>query len=1040
MRNSFTLIVLLLTVCWAPGVLAQDNLVSGRVTGAEAGLGLPGVSVIVKGTTTGTATDANGEYQIRVPDQNATLVFRFLGYETQEVAVGNRSVVNVTLSTDTKQLSEVVVTALGITREKKAIGYAAQDVQTEELVRNRQPNVLNALQGKVAGANITSTGGAPGQGTNIRIRGINSIDPNRPNQPLFVIDGIQMDNSTSTFGEGSELRGMSNRLADLNPDDIESINILRGGAATALYGLRGANGVVVITTKRGREGALRVNFTSTAGIEEVNKFPETQDRFTQGYSGMYDPTSFWPSWGPTVEEARQIDPTHPAELYDHFRDAYETGHQFRNTLSFTGGNDAITFLSSISHLKHEGVLPFTDFENFSARLNTEVKISEKFRTGGNFNFINSGGNRYNADRFSESLSYWSPRWDVTDYKTPEGTMKTYGNNNPIYGAATNQLEDDVNRFIGGLSFGYTPLSWLDFSYRIGLDTYHDDRTRTAPGPRGIAGERVYEDNELGFVNEYTTKFRAINSTFIASLNSSLGENFKGTLRLGHELYDRNIKSFGVEGTELAVYDYFNLTNARFLSSTQNEEDYRLMGFFGEATLDYKDFLFLTLTGRNDITSSLAESNRSFFYPSASLSYVFSEHLQLPAFINLSKLRFSYAQIGKDALAYSISSGFAPYTGFPTGYTGFTRSALLGNRGLEPEFTDTYEAGLEMSFLDNRIGFDFTYYYSLSKNQILNIDIASSTGFVRAAVNSGEMRNTGVEIVLNATPVRTNDFSWDSKLVFSANRNKILSIREGLEEITYASQFGYVGSTVTLKLIPGQPYGNIYGSHYQRYYGPGEEEDPLFIDESRPIVIGPDGFPVRAPLSSQKILGNSQPDWIGGFTNTFTYKGLSLTSLFDAQVGHEKYNQLDNFFAAFGIAEYTENRNESVVFDGVLEDGTPNTKQVWLGQGVGPDGVNYGNGYYRNLYRGVSENFVQDASWVRLRSLTLSYTLPDQWFENIFVRNASVSLTGNNLLLFTDYAGYDPENSSTPSGSNIDAFAGFTYPAVRSYLFTLNVGF
>ncbi|WP_439882103.1 SusC/RagA family TonB-linked outer membrane protein [Pontibacter sp. MBLB2868] len=1039
MRKNFTFIILLL-LCLTNVALAQENYVTGKVTGAEQGMALPGVSVLVKGTTTGTTTDANGEFRIQVPNTSAVLVFRYLGYETKEVTVGNQSVINVSLNADTKQLSEVVVTAMGISREKKALGYASQSVSSEALTENRQPNVLNALQGKVAGTTISSTGGAPGQGTSIIIRGINSIDPSRPNQPLFVIDGILIDNSTSTFGAGAELRGMSNRLADINPDNIESINVLKGGAATALYGLRGANGVVVITTKSGQKGAMRVNLTSTTGIEEVNKFPDVQDTYTQGYLGVYDPESFWPSWGPTVAVARQIDPTHPAELYNHFKDAYETGHQFRNTLTFSGGGDAITYMSSVSHLKHEGVLPFTDFENISARLNTDVKLSDKIKTGANFTYINSGGNRYNADRFNESLSYWSPRWDVTDYIKPDGTMKTYGNNNPIYGAATNKLKDDVNRFIGGLNFSYTPMSWLELSYRVGYDTYTDDRTRTAPGPRGFADERVYEDNGLGFVNEYTSKFRAVNSTFIATLQSSLGSDFNGTLRLGHDLYARKIKSFGAEGSELAVFDYFNLTNARFLSTVQEQEKYRLMGIFGEASIDYKDFLFLTVTGRNDITSSLEKSNRSFFYPSASISYIFSEHLDLPSFINQSKFRVSYAQIGKDALPYSTSSGFATYDQLPTGFTGFTRSELLGNKDLRPEFTNTFETGLEMSFLDNRLGFDFTYYYSLSKDQILNINVAASTGFVKAAVNSGEMRNKGVEVVLNATPIRTSDFTWDSKLVFSANRNKILSIREGLEEIPYASQFGYVGSTVTLKLIEGQPYGNIYGSHYQRYYGPGEEEDPLFIDTSRPIVIGADGFPKRAPLSSQKILGNSQPDWIAGFTNTFSYKNLSLTALLDTRQGQDKYNQMGNFFAAFGIAEYTENRDQTIVFDGVLEDGTPNTKPVYLGQGIGPNGVNYGNGYYRNVYRGVSENFVEDASWVRLRSLTLSYTLPSQLFDKIFVKNASVSLTGNNLWLSTDYSGYDPENSSAPAGSNIDGFAGFTYPAVRSYLFTLNVGF
>ena len=1040
MRNNFTLIMLLLLVCWTTSAFAQDNYVTGRVTDAAQGTALPGVSVLVKGTTTGTMTDANGDYRIQIPNSDAVLIFRYLGYESKEIPVGNQSVVNTSLNTDTEQISEVVVTALGISREKKALGYAAQQVQAEDLVKNRQANVLNAMQGKVAGATISSTGGAPGQGASIVIRGINSIDPNRSSDPIYVIDGVLIDNSTSTFGAGAELRGMSNRLADINPDNIESINILKGGAATALYGLRGANGVVVITTKSGQSGALRVNFSSTAGIEEVNKFPELQDEYSQGYKGEYDPESFWPTWGPTVAEARALDATHPAELYNHFKDAYETGHQFRNSLSFSGGTDAITFYSSISHLNHEGVLPFTDYQNTSARLNTDVKISDKITTGAKFTYINSGGNRYNADRFNESLIYWSPRWDVTDFMKPDGTMNTYGNNNPIYGAYTNLLEDEVNRFIGGLSFGYDPTDWLNFSYRVGLDTYNDARTATAPGPRGLAGEIAYEDNGLGFVNEYSSRFRAINSTFIATVQSSFGENFNGTFRLGHELYDETVNSFGIEGSELAIYDFFDLSNARILASVEDNTQYRLMGFFGEASVDYKDFLFLTLTGRNDTTSTLARNNRSFFYPSASLSYLFSEHLDLPEFINQSKLRISYAGIAKDATKYATSSGYSNYTGLPTGYTGVTRAALLGNINLVPEFTNTLEAGLEMAFLDNRLGFDFTVYRSISKNQLLNINVATSTGFVRAAVNSGEMENKGVELVLNAVPVRTNDFTWEAKLVFSANRNKILSIREGLEEIPYASQFGYSGSSVTLKLIPGQAYGNIYGSHYQRYYAPGEEEDPLFIDESRPILIGADGFPVRAPLSSQKILGNSQPDWIGGLTNTFTYKNLSLSALIDTRQGLEKYNQMGNFLAAFGMAEYTENRDETIVFEGVLADGTPNTKPVFLGQGKGPDGVDYGNGFYRNVFRGVSENFVEDASWVRLRSLTLSYSLPSKFFNNIFVKNAGISLTGNNLWLSTDYSGFDPENSSAPSGSNIDAFAGFTYPAVRSYLVTLNVGF
>ncbi len=301
-----------------------------------------------------------------------------------------------------------------------------------------------------------------------------------------------------------------------------------------------------------------------------------------------------------------------------------------------------------------------------------------------------------------------------------------------------------------------------------------------------------------------------------------------------------------------------------------------------------------------------------------------------------------------------------------------------------------------------------------------------------------MRNQGVELVLRGRPIQTTNFSWDVNFNFSANRNKILSIREGLTEITYASQFGYSGATTTMKLLAGQAYGNLYGTSMQRYYENSAEEDPLLLDRSRPIVIGANGFPVRN--TTQKLLGNSLPDWIGGLNNNFRFRDFTLSALFDARVGQERYNQLGNFFSAFGIAKYTENRDETIVFDGVLADGTPNMKPVFLGQGVGPDGVNYGNGYYRNVHRTLSENFIEDASWVRLRSLRLAYNLPGSLLEKSLFRSIQLSVTGNNLWLGTKYTGYDPETSSNSSGSNVDGFSGFTYPAVRSFLFTLNVGF
>lgn len=1030
-------------------VFCQSRTITGTVKD-DKGQGIPLATVQQKGTNVGVSTDNNGLFSISVTGSNPVLVVSSVGYGAREIQVSSASNYDVEL-TAAGNLSEVVVTALGISRDKKALGYAAQKVDAEELTRNQQPNLLNALQGKVAGATITSIGGGPGQGATIRIRGINSIDVTQSNDPLFVIDGVIMDNSTSTLGAGASatapynVRSVGNRASDVNPDDIETINVLKGGAATALYGLRGANGVIVITTKKGRGDGLRVGLSTMYGFDNINKTPEIQRLFTAGILGVYTPIGLGPAWGPTIEEAKVLDPTHQDFIYDNYEQAYNTGKQGRVSLNVAGGSDAVKFFSSVSYFDQVGMLPFTDYKNISGRLNTDLKISSKLAASVNMSFTNSGGYRYDADRFGESLAYFSGRWDVRDYLNPDGTQLWRGTNNPIYGAATNRLKDNVNRFIGGFSVNYSPAKWLNFSYRIGADTYAENRFRTAPGLRGITNERSY-DNSEGFVGEYNTNFRAINSTLLATLTSKIGSNITGTLRLGHELLDRKSTSRGVLGSRLNVYDWFNLRNAAVLTAEDNASQYRLMGLFGEATFDYKNFLFLSITGRNDVTSSLREPNNSFFYPSVSLSYLFSEHIQLPEFISYGKARISYAKIGKDALPYSTSTGYSAYVGtsttggFPTGVTGFTRGANLGDPELRPEFTNTIEGGLEMSFLNNRLSFDLTYYHSLSEDQIINVNVSSSTGYVRAAVNSGSMRNKGIELILKGTPIKSKDFTWDASLNFSANKNKIISIREGLTEIPYGGPSGgYLNSPVTMKLIPGEAYGNIYGTHYARYYGT-DKEDPVRTDKSRPMIIGANGFPVLAPVSSQKLLGNSQPDWIGGLTNTFSYKGFTLSALIDARWGMERFNRLDNFFAAFGIADYTINRRDYKVFDGVLADGTPNTKQVWLGQAMGPDGVNYGEGYYRNYYRAISEPFVQDASWIRLRSASLTYDLPRNWLPKNFIRNATIGVTGNNLLLHTDYYGLDPESVSADSGSNVDGSSGFTYPAARSVLFSLNIGF
>lgn len=1012
--------------------------ITGKVTASENNQPLERAVIQEKGTSNNVLTDNAGNYSIALQQTNATLVISFVGYATKEISVAGQQVINITLDASGSTLNEVVVTALGIKREVRTLGYASQEVTSEQLTQSRQSNVLNALQGKVAGVTISSAGGGPGQGASILIRGVNSLDAGKSNQPLFVIDGLPVDNSTFTTGTtGARGVQMSNRISDINPEDIESVNILRGGAATALYGLRGANGVVVITTKSGQAGTLRVNLSSSYSIDNVNKTPDIQLKYTQGYIGEYDPVSFWPAWGPTVEAAKAIDPTHPDKLFNNWERAYQTGHQYKNAVTFSGGTDKATFSSSLSYLRQNGLIPSTWYQDVTARINGQLKFSDKFRMGTSLYYANTNGNFYDADRYNEELIYWAPRWDVMDYKTAEGTQNTYGNGNPVYFAATNKFKSKVDHVVGNMNFAYSPTKWLTATYLLGMDEYGDARTATAPGPTGNPDEIIAEDNGDGFVHEYQLNFRQVNSNLLLTFDKTWNNKFQTTLRLGNDILDRQIKRISAEGDELDVYNLYTLGNAKVLSLSSFRENYRIVGAYGDFTLGYDNFLYLNITGRNDWTSSLEEANRSFFYPSASLSYIFTQNFK-PSWLNYGKLRASVAGIGKDASPYSTSITYSPSFSTPVnGVIGWSRDDAAGVSDLAPERTETIEIGTDLSFFKDRLGLNFTWYTSHSKDQIIPVSTAPSSGFTTITLNAGEIKNHGVEVTLRGTPVKSRDFSWDITANFSTNKNEIVSLYEGLSEIVIGSQFGYSNSTVTMKYVPGQSVGDIYGTPWSRYQ---DDKSPLYTDKSLPLLIGSNGFPVLTPTSTQKVLGNAYPAWLGGIGNSFTYKNWNLYFLWDARQGLEKYNQFSNFMAAFGISEVTLNRDQTIVFNGVLADGTPNTKPVYLGQGVGPDGVDYGNGYYRNVYRGISENFVEDASWIRLRTATLSYSLPASLLGKSFIKNLNLAVTGNNLLLFTDYSGFDPESSSTAAGSNVNGFAGFTYPALRSFIFTLNIGF
>lgn len=1034
-------------------LLAQNHTITGKVVTAGTTEGIPGVSVQVKGHATGTVTGGDGTYHLQVADANATLIFTSVGFISQEMPLKGRTNIDIQLQVDNHNLEQVVVTAMGIKKEKRALGYAVQEVSGTDLMQSKQSNVVNALQGKAAGVQISSGGGAPGQGSRIIIRGITSADSRRDNQPLFVIDGMIMDNSSSVNGDqnsnlstSSETRGMSNGAADLNPDDIESISVLRGGAATALYGSRASTGAIIITTKSGKAGRMRVSFSTTAGFERVGKTPDVQNTYSQGNNSIYDNQSFWPSWGPTVADARKIDSTHPEQLYDKYRQAYNTGSQYRNTLGITGGTEKVVYAASLSQFNQNGIVPFSNYKNYSAKVSGSAEVSSKFKMGVSLNYINSGGNRANFDRYGEQMIYWSPRWNMRDYIKPDGTQQTYGaTDNPIYTLYSNRFEDNVNRIIGSANFTYSPFKWLDVLYRAGVDNYSSGITHAAPGPKGVVGEVPNTDNSFGFVDEYAVNKRSLTSNLTLDFKNNISSKLSSDLKVGHEIYSRKLKRISTEGDTLDIPDLLILQNAKKVLTSQYLENYYIMGLYADWTLSWDRWLYLDLTGRTDISSSLPKGNRSFFYPSASLSYLFTDHFKIPEnILSYGKIRVSWARIGKDTEPYSTSSGYIPLVDGPIGGSaiGWTRADQLGDPHLKPEFTNTFETGAELRFLHNRLGVDVTWYTAKSTKLLIPVKVSNATGYEDYITNAGSIRNTGIEVSLNATPVKTKNFSWDVRVNFSSNRNEVVSLGKGLNEVLIGTQFGYAGSTAAMKYIVGYPAGAIFGTSYQRYYG-SDKEDPLKIDYSKPVVIGQTGSSAGFPLinSSQKYLGNSQPKWIGSIFNTFNYGPFTLSFLIDTRQGVKKYNQLANFMSAFGESAITGNRADQVTFPGVLADGTPNTQKVYLQQGKGPDGRNYGAGFYRNVYRGVTENFVEDAAWVRLRNISFTYQLPASLLSAThLISGASITLTGNNLWLHTKYSGFDPESSSSPSGSNVDAFAGFTYPTTRSFLATLQVTF
>ena len=1013
-----------LTPAWA------QTSVSGQVTDATDNIGLPGVNVLVKGTTTGTVTDVDGNYQISVPGSDATLVFSSVGYRAREVAVGNQTTLDVALDPDVQSLEEVVVTSFGIEREKKALGYAVQEIQSEEILETRQPNVVNALRGKVAGVTIQSAGGQPGAGSNIVIRGITSLDPGADNQPLFVVDGIPISNSTSSgdvlpsagsnASGSSEQFSQSNRAVDLNPNDIESMSILKGPAATVLYGLRAANGAVIITTKKGKAGKARVSLSSSYGWDVINKSPEVQTRFREGRFGRLrfrssgDPLRFQQFGPPSVAST---------PFYDNYRDFFETGTRFDNSVSVSGGGENSTFFLSASHLDQQGIVPFSEWARTTFKLSGTTRVSDRLSFSGTINYINSGGVRSNGGDKSifSSLSYYSPTFNIKDYINPDGTQRDFSDgiiDNPLYVARFASLNDNVNRMIGNVGLNYKITDWLTLDYKIGTDFYNDSRERVAPLGLDVSSQ------VNGFVIREDIDFQEVNSNFLLTATHDFTERFKSTLLVGHNLTNISSNRTNVRGEGLTLRGFDDLSNATNFFSSESGSLRRIVGVFANAEFEYDGTFFLTLTGRNDWSSALPEENRSFFYPSVSLGYVFTETLGLgdSDLFSYGKLRVSYAEVGKDTDPYRTAQLFeiSPRSPF-LGQSGFRLSGQVGNPNLKPERTSAFEIGTDLRFFNNRLSIDATYFVQNSVDQIIAVPISNATGFSRFFTNAGALRNQGVELLISGTPVNTGPFRWDATLNWSAIRNEVTEMPPQLDEIVFEDQF-YIQN----KIVEGGSAGDLYGFDFDR--APDGQ-----------LLIGDDGFP-SVTTTEYVLVGNALPDWQGGLTNTLTYKGLSLSVLLEWRQGGDVYDLGFRNALRNGILAETERRYEQVVFKGVRNVAEDDKPAQYVENDI-PVEIN-GEELYRSFgrYTSASEVVLQDASWFRVRNLSLAYALPGSLLDNYLISSARISFTGNNLFLSTPFKGYDPEANQFGSGSNSYGFTGLGVPQTRSYTVGVNVTF
>lgn len=1002
-------------------VPALAQTITGKVTNAGDGATLPGVTILEKGSSKGTVTNSDGTYSLSLSNPKATIVFSFIGFAGQEVCVADRSVVDVVMKEDATQLGEVVVTALGIAKDKKSLGYSVTEVKGAEFTQARENNVANALSGKVAGVNATGLSTGPGGSSRIIIRGNGSLTGD--NQPLYVINGMPIDNTvpggsaTPNGGQGNVDRG--DGIAGINPDDIESISILKGGTAAALYGSRAANGVILITTKKGKaQRGIGVEYNSTFTMENAAVFPKWQYEYGQGDNAAKPTTQAeaiaWGrrSWGSKIDGSNFVAAdglTHPYTAQkDNIKNFYQTGHTYTNTLAFTGGNEKVNYRFSLADLDAQGILPSNTYNRKTGNLNLNGAFGKKItiealaqytletghnKTGAGDALGNPNWTPYMIGNTSD-IRWLSPGYDANGNETAWNDADIASNS---YFVVNKYKQDDTkNRFIGQVGLTYKILENLTVKGTVSRDFYNYNYKYILP-----TGTRYIPNGQL---SQLKTDVSETNSLLMANYHTTFARHIGFSALLGGNSRSFSYNQLAVSGQSFTIPYFYSSTNLATSNTVPLNQQTKTNSVFGSVDLDYKGVAFLTMTGRQDWFSTLSPKNNTIFYPSVGGSFVLSQAIQLPRAIDYAKVRASWAQVGgatPDPYVINLTYSVVPSSGQPL--QNVTSNAIT-NAGLKPLTSTTFETGIDLQLFNKKVGLDLTYYNRATTNDIVQTSISSASGYNSVYLNVGKLNNRGIEALVTVDPIKTSAFGWNLSYNVAYNQSKVVKLADGINSMqmaTSVNNYAYINS------IEGSTYGSIVGTTKVR-------------DANGNIVYDPTtGFAVKSALQE---LGKGVPPLTMGFTNEFRYKNFSLNFLLDGKFGNKVFSIMEVYAIRLGkLKETLPGRDNGLTITGVTAKGDAYSRTI------AKEDLRT---YYDND-KNYTELFLHDGSFVKLRQVIISYNIPVSALKIIRLQSVNISFVARNLLtLYKQTENFDPEQSFTNSSNQ--GFESLGLPRTRSY--------